>query len=113
LESFESDRSSAAHALDAWIEALWLTDEVRERAVAPQTEIESTLVFLERTIFDLAADFWETFRDEMKRFAPEVEALPFLAFGSWVGTDRDGNPNVTPEVSFEAAERLRRSILSY
>ena len=114
LESCERDQAAAAaQTLDTWIEALWLTDEVRERAVAPQTEIESTQVFLERTIFDLAATFWEKFREEMKRFAPGLEASPFLRFGSWVGTDRDGNPNVTPEVSFEAAERLRCSILSY
>jgi phosphoenolpyruvate carboxylase len=114
LEMLEGqDAASTARALDAWIEALWLTDEVRERAVAPQTEIESTLVFLERTVFDLAADFWEKFRDELRRFAPNLDASPFLRLGSWVGTDRDGNPNVTPEVSFQAAEQFRRSILSY
>lgn len=105
---------TAERALDPWIEALWLTDEVRERHVTPRVEIESGLVFLERTIYDLAGTFWEKFREEMSRFAPRVAALPpFLRFGSWVGTDRDGNPAVTPQTSLEAAERLRQSILTY
>jgi phosphoenolpyruvate carboxylase len=101
-------------ALDPWIEALWLTDEVRERHVTPRLEIESALVFLERTIYDLAGIFWDRFRDELQRFDPRLAPpAPFLRFGSWVGADRDGNPSVTPETSLEAAERLRKSILEY
>ena len=105
---------AAEQAIDPWIEALWLTDEVRERPITPEVEIESTLVFLTRTIYDLAPIFWEKFRDELRRFAPKLPAPPpFLRFGSWVGTDRDGNPYVTPETSLEAARMLRQSILDY
>jgi phosphoenolpyruvate carboxylase len=101
-------------AIDPWIEALWLTDEVRERHVTPRLEIESALVFLERTIYDLAGIFWDRFCDELARYEPKLTPpSPFLRFGSWVGTDRDGNPSVTPETSLEAAARLRQSILHY
>ncbi len=101
-------------SIDPWIEALWLTDEVRDRPVTPQLEIESALVFLERTIYDLGGNFWDQFRLEAARAFPRLRpAKPFLAFGSWVGADRDGNPHVTPRVSLEAAARLRRSILDY
>jgi phosphoenolpyruvate carboxylase len=104
----------AEKALDPWIEALWLTDEVRERHVTPRLEIESALFFLERTIYDLAGIFWDRFRAELQRFDPKlVPPEPFLRFGSWVGADRDGNPSVTPETSLEAAGRLRKSILEY
>src|SRR5208282_5241322 len=41
------------------------------------------------------------------------QPAPFLSFGSWVGTDRDGNPFVTPETSLDAAEQVRLSILHY
>src|SRR5271169_1258385 len=106
--------AAADRAIDPWIEALWLTDEMRERPVTPQVEIESTLIFLERTIYDLAGAFWETFKEEWMRFAPSHKLPPpFLGFGSWVGTDRDGNPNVTSETSLQAAERQRLSILGY
>ncbi|HET7840645.1 MAG TPA: phosphoenolpyruvate carboxylase [Terriglobia bacterium] len=100
--------------VDPWIEALWLTDEVRERSVTPELEIENSLVFLDRTIYSLAGTFWEKFCDELSRFSPQIEVpKPFLRFGSWVGTDRDGNPNVTPETSLKAASLLRQSILAY
>ncbi len=102
-----------AGAIDAWIEALWLTDETRERPVTAAVEIESGLVFLERTIYDLAGAFWEKFTQELARFAPRLEARPFFSFGSWIGADRDGNPNVTAATSLEAAERLRGSILNF
>ncbi|HUI42730.1 MAG TPA: phosphoenolpyruvate carboxylase [Terriglobia bacterium] len=100
--------------IDPWIEALWLTEEVRERPVTPEVEIESERVYLERTIYDLAGDLWQKFRRELKRSGIKAgEPAPFIRFGSWIGGDRDGNPNITPEFSVEAAEALRRSVLSY
>ena len=106
--------ATAAQAIDPWIEALWLTDEVRETPVTPQIESENARFYLERTIYDLAGSFWEKFCDELYRYDPNIpEPHPFLRFGSWVGTDRDGNPNVTPATSKEAAEEVRRSILRY
>ena len=110
----DSSESSIEKSVDPWIEALWLTEEVRERPVTPELEIENSLVFLERTIYDLAGIFWEHFKQELGRFAPSLAVdRPVIRFGSWVGTDRDGNPNVTPQTSLEAAERLRQSILGY
>jgi phosphoenolpyruvate carboxylase len=106
--------AGAEQAIDPWVEALWLTDEVRETPVTPQIESENARFYLERTIYDLAGSFWEKFCDELSRYAPNIpEPHPFLSFGSWVGTDRDGNPNVTPATSKEAAEEVRRSILLY
>jgi phosphoenolpyruvate carboxylase len=105
---------AAASQLDPWIEALWLTQEVRERPVTPETEIESTRVVLERIIYDLGAEFWTKFSEELRHFGRELQPpTPFLGFGSWVGADRDGNPNVKPQTSFNAAQQLRRSILRY
>lgn len=106
--------SELSAQLDAWIEALWLTDEVRERAVTPGIEIENTLVYFERSIYELAGAFWERFCRELHPAYPRVAPRrPFFRFGSWVGTDRDGNPNVTREASLRAAEEHRQSILRY
>ncbi|MDR3674858.1 MAG: phosphoenolpyruvate carboxylase, partial [Acidobacteriota bacterium] len=100
--------------VDSWIEALWLTDEVREGVVTPEMESENARFFLEHTIYDLAGSFWDRFCAEMARRYPQLpEPAPFLSVGSWVGTDRDGNPFVTPETSLDAAEQVRRSILRY
>jgi phosphoenolpyruvate carboxylase len=109
-----SPEHSIEKSVDPWIEALWLTEETRERPMTPDLEVENSLVFLERTIYDLAGIFWERFVQEMGRYAPLLaNERPCIRFGSWVGTDRDGNPNVTPETSLNAAERLRRSVLDY
>jgi phosphoenolpyruvate carboxylase len=106
--------STATRDIDSWIEALWLTDEVREGVVTPAMESENARFFLERTIYDLAGSFWEKFCGEMVRRYPSLpEPVPFLSFGSWVGTDRDGNPFVTPQTSLDAAEQVRLSILRY
>jgi phosphoenolpyruvate carboxylase len=115
LDALQGELGPAAErAVDPWVEALWLTDEARERSVTPEVEIESALVFLERTIYDLGGAFWDRLREELARAFPELAPpRPFLRFGSWVGTDRDGNPNVTPETSLLAAEKLRESILRY
>ncbi len=115
LDAACGDLSSAtASDVDPWIEALWLTDEVREGVVTPAMESENARFFLERTIYDLAGGFWEKFCAEMARRYPGLSVpVPFLTFGSWVGTDRDGNPFVTPETSLDAAEQLRLSILHY
>jgi len=115
LDSTCGDLTSAAERdVDSWIEALWLTDEVREGVVTPEMESENARFFLERTIYDLAGSFWEKFCAEMFRRYPRLpEPVPFLSFGSWVGTDRDGNPFVTPETSLDAAEKVRLSILRY
>lgn len=110
----DSPEHSIEKSVDPWIEALWLTEEVRERPMTPELEVENSLIFLERTIYDLAGILWDRFNQEISRFDPRLaDGRPFIRFGSWVGTDRDGNPNVTPQTSLDAAERLRKSILGY
>ncbi len=114
LDRIPADSPDAPAALDPWIEALWLTDEVRERPVTPEVEVESELVYLERTIYDLAGSLSEKLRQELQRSKFRTpEARPLIGFGSWVGGDRDGNPNVTPDFSLYAVEEVRRSVLEY
>ena len=57
----------AAEMLDPRIEALWLTEEVRERPVTPEVEVENELVYLDRTIYDLAGSLTERLQDELRR----------------------------------------------
>ncbi|HEV3277425.1 MAG TPA: phosphoenolpyruvate carboxylase [Terriglobia bacterium] len=114
LDRASSDSGAAPEALDPWIEALWLTEEVRERPVTPEVEVESELVYLEKTIYDLAGSLWERVQDELRRSKFRVEEpAPFIRFGSWVGGDRDGNPSITPDFSLRAVEEVRRSVLEY
>ncbi len=90
---------------DEALEALWQTEEIRERRVGPLQEVESTVYYFERTIFETVANFYETFDAELAAHFPSVKRTrAFLTFASWVGGDRDGNPYVTPEVSRTTAQ---------
>ncbi|WP_154222469.1 phosphoenolpyruvate carboxylase [Marinicella rhabdoformis] len=61
--------------------------------------------------------FYETIQDINQRLAQHVygdEVLPnnsFVELGFWPGGDRDGNPNVTADITLKVAKRLRSSIL--
>ncbi len=85
---------------DEALEALWHTEEVRERRVGPLQEVENAVFYFNRTIFDTAAHFYATFDAELAAHYPTVKRRRhFLTFASWVGGDRDGNPFVTPDIS--------------
>lgn len=90
---------------DEALEALWHTEEVRERRVGPLQEVENAVFYFDRTLFDTAANFCATFDAELAVHYPTVKRRrPFLTFASWVGGDRDGNPFVTPEISRTTAQ---------
>src|SRR4029079_12227795 len=88
---------------------LWQTDEVRQIKPRVGDEVKNTLFYLEHVLFPLIPRFY----DELSRAvacayggrASESGArLPtILTFGSWVGADMDGNPNVTPDVAVDTA----------
>ena len=98
---------------DEVLEALWHTEEIRERKVGPLNEVENTLFFFEHTIFQTVSQFYATFDAELSAVFPDARRRgPFLTFGSWVGGDRDGNPLVTPEVSLMTAALHRQRLLA-
>ena len=85
---------------DEILEALWQTQEIRQRKVGPLDEVENALFLFDHTIFKTVAQFYDAFDAELAACYPEARRTrSFLTFASWVGGDRDGNPFVTPEVS--------------
>ena len=96
------------------LETLWQTQEIREQKVGPLQEVEGTLYYFDRTIFETAANFYATFDAELAAHYPGVKrSRQFLTFASWVGGDRDGNPFVTPAVSRTAAQRHHEVALDF
>jgi len=83
---------------------LWQTDEMRIRSLTVSEEVRNAMYFFERTIMevvpwlhaDLAAALAATYPEH------EFDIPTFLTYRSWVGGDRDGNPNVTPEETWSA-----------
>jgi phosphoenolpyruvate carboxylase len=100
---------TAMQALQREITSIWDTDEVVRERPTPVDEARGGLIMLEQTAWT-ALPLWmrrvdRALRQHTGRGLP-LEAAP-IRFGSWMGGDRDGNPNVTPAVTVEAC-RLGR-----
>ncbi len=94
------------------IASLWLTD--RNRAARPEVadEARTGLWFFDTTLFDTLPRLQADLRRALARHYPELRApARWLTFGSWIGGDRDGNPNVTAQVTAEVLLLHRRLAL--
>jgi phosphoenolpyruvate carboxylase len=87
-------------AMEREITSLWLTDRSRSARPEVTDEVLTGLWYFDTTL-------WQTvplLQDELERALaetyPTVKApTRWITFGSWMGGDRDGNPNVTPAVT--------------
>ena len=99
---------------DEVLEALWQTEEIREQKIGPMHEVDTALYYFNRTIFETAANFYETFDMELVKNFPGVKRTrQFLTFASWAGGDRDGNPFVTPEISRTAMRKQHDAVMDF
>jgi phosphoenolpyruvate carboxylase len=87
------------------IATMWQTDEVRAHAVSPLDEVRAGLAVFEQTLWQALPQYLRQI-DRALGEPLALDAAP-LRFGSWIGGDRDGNPNVTPEVTRKAAWMAR------
>ncbi|WP_280356453.1 phosphoenolpyruvate carboxylase [Nocardia otitidiscaviarum] len=86
---------------------LWRTALIRLARLRIQDEIEVGLRYYDLTLFDVIPRINAELRQALRTRWPEQELLtrPILRPGSWIGGDRDGNPNVTAEVVHRATHR--------
>jgi phosphoenolpyruvate carboxylase len=106
------ERTRIDNAIDAEIELLWLTDEVRRDRPSVLDEVSSVIWYLEDRLLDASVQVSESAeRAFMLAFGEPLGFSLRLPMGSWVAGDRDGNPFVTPEITMAAARRTAHALL--
>jgi phosphoenolpyruvate carboxylase len=99
--------------LKAALQRLWRTGEIRQERPDIESEIHGVLYYL-RSAFPEVVELLDLrFQHSWSVvFGTEPPPLPGLAFGSWVGGDRDGHPFVTPEVTANTLALHRANAIS-
>jgi phosphoenolpyruvate carboxylase len=109
-------RQETLERLHSQIQLLWKTDEVRARGMGVADEIETGLSYFPLSLFQATTRVYRNFENSLSNVygeavARQIRIPSFLRFGSWIGGDRDGNPNVTPETTALALRLQSLTIL--
>ncbi|HWJ85017.1 MAG TPA: phosphoenolpyruvate carboxylase [Cellulomonas sp.] len=96
------------------IETLWRTAPLRQAKPTVLDEVRTVLSVFESTLADVLPAVYRRLDDWILGDAAGTQSpavRPFARLGSWIGGDRDGNPNVTAEVTRAAALLLSEQVL--
>ena len=94
------------------ITSLWLTDRSRTARPEVTDEVRTGLWYFDTTLWHTLPRLQDDLERALAQHYPGVRApARWLTFGSWIGGDRDGNPNVTARVTAETLVLHRRLAL--
>ncbi len=91
----------------------WRTDELHQFKPTVLDEVDYTLHYFQEVLFEAIPQLYQRLKRALNLSFPWLQppANNFCKFGSWVGSDRDGNPFVTPKVTWETACYQRDLVL--
>ncbi|MDQ6917852.1 MAG: phosphoenolpyruvate carboxylase [Candidatus Dormibacteraeota bacterium] len=113
-----SEHADAERRLAEQVSVLWRTAQLRRQRPSPLDEVRTMTAVFDESLFLLVPTLFRELERALATAglpAPErALGRPVLAWGSWVGGDRDGNPSVDHEVTREAmgiyAEHVLRGL---
>ena len=91
----------------------WRTDELHQFKPSVLDEVDFTLHYFDVVLFDTIPQLYQRICRALQATYPQLTppAQDFCRFGSWVGSDRDGNPSVTPQVTWKTANYQRNMVI--
>src|SRR5262245_29639199 len=102
------------HEMTAEITSWWQSDEVRRAAPTVFDEIQMGLDY-SGVLFETVPEIYEEITESLQHIygvEQKPGAVPrVVEFGTWIGGDYDGNPNVTSEATEYALSQGRRTAL--
>lgn len=93
------------------------SDEIRRSKPTPQMEAKGGMAIVETVLWDAVPSYLRKLNAQCVDSLGPAYQLPLdmtpIQFSSWMGGDRDGNPNVTPKVTYEVSltQRLQAANL--
>lgn len=105
------EREALREKLLSEVMTLWQTNEIRDRKPTVVDEVRNGLYYFDETLFDVLPEVYRELERCLGIYYPEANwhVPSFLRFGSWIGGDRDGNPSVKANVTWETL-RMHRSM---
>ncbi|MDX8044531.1 phosphoenolpyruvate carboxylase [Gracilibacillus sp. S3-1-1] len=91
---------------------LWQTEEIRQKKPSVMKEVSNGLYYFDRVLFDVLPKIHDDLEDILYQKYKKRWTIPsFLRFGSWIGGDRDGNPNVKATTTYDTLKKHRELVL--
>ncbi|KAG2242044.1 hypothetical protein Bca52824_096116 [Brassica carinata] len=99
------DRETVIEDMVREITSLWQTDELRRQKPTPVDEARAGLNIVEQSLWKAVPHYLRRVSSSLKKLTGKPLPLTCtpIKFGSWMGGDRDGNPNVTAKVTKEVS----------
>lgn len=97
--------------IEAEVTNLWATPQLRDRRPEPEDEARNVQWYLANTLFDVVSVVYAELEAAVTEQGVDVSVPSVFAFRSWAGSDRDGNPFVTPAVTTRTLARQRDVVI--
>ncbi|HET98414.1 MAG TPA: phosphoenolpyruvate carboxylase, partial [Desulfurivibrio alkaliphilus] len=112
-EAMVEEREEILTEIANQISLLLATDDIRMVRPTVDDEVESGLYFVRNAIWNTVPRIYQDLRAALQRHYGEAPAIlpAILRFRSWIGSDRDGNPFVTAQVTRRTWFYQRRVVL--
>lgn len=109
------EREQHISDLKSEIELLWMSGELRLERPSVEREIAWGLHFFREVIFEATPKLYDSVEEALARHYPEydLKVPSFMRYASWIGGDRDGNPNVTAKTTAYALNECRQAIVGW